>query len=203
MRARAMVQVADRQLELVDREVPAIGHDAALLKVEACGLCGSDVEQYRGRFSQKGLVRYPLIPGHEPVGRIVEIGSAAARAWAVKAGDRVAVEPHISCGRCRTCTGGSYHLCKSLLPVAAPAYGYLPLDFEHGLWGGYAQYLYLHPRTILHKLPEELPLDWLLNKICGGSSPSRIIAGSSVSEGAVMSSGSMRNLPVCSMMENL
>jgi len=159
VRARAMVQVADRRFDLVEREVPPIGAGAALLKVEACGLCGSDVEQFRGRFTQKGLVRYPLIPGHEPVGRIVEIGAEAARTWGVKVGDRVAVEPHISCGRCRTCTSGDYHLCKSLLPVAAPAYGYLPLDYEHGLWGGYAEYLYLHPRTILHKLPEELPLE--------------------------------------------
>lgn len=159
MRARALAQVADRQLEMIEREVPPIELDVALLKVKACGLCGSDVEQYRGRFTQKGLVRYPLIPGHEPVGRIAEIGDEAGRTWKVKAGDRVAVEPHISCGRCRACTGGEYHLCKSLLPMAAPAYGYLPLDFDHGLWGGYAEYLYLHSRTILHKLPDELPLE--------------------------------------------
>ena len=159
MKARALTQVADRRLEMIERSVPVIGPDAALLKVEVNGLCGSDVEQYKGSFSAKGLVKYPLIPGHEPVGRIVEIGADAARNWKLKVGDRVAVEPHISCGRCHACTGGSYHLCKSLLPVAAPAYGYLPLDFEHGLWGGYAEYLYLHPRTILHKLPEDLPLE--------------------------------------------
>jgi threonine dehydrogenase-like Zn-dependent dehydrogenase len=159
MRTIALMQVADRRLELTEREVPPIGRDAALLEVESCGLCGSDVEQFKGSFSAKGLVRYPLIPGHEPVGRIVEIGAEAQRNWKLKVGDRVAVEPHISCGRCHACTGGSYNLCKSLLPSAAPAYGYLPLDFEHGLWGGYSRHMYLHPRSILHKLPEDLPLE--------------------------------------------
>ena len=158
MKVRALVQVADRRFEMQEHQVPTIGTDEGLLQVEACGLCGSDVEQYRGGFSAKGLVRYPLIPGHEPIGRIVELGPEAQRNWNVKVGDRVAVEPHISCGRCHACTSGSYHVCKSLLPVAAPAYGYLPLDFRHGLWGGYAEYLYLHPRTILHKLPDDLPL---------------------------------------------
>jgi threonine dehydrogenase-like Zn-dependent dehydrogenase len=158
MRASVLAQIADRRLERMEIDVPPIGRDAALLAVEACGLCGSDVEQYRGSFTAKGLVRYPLIPGHEPVGRIAEIGAEAARTWGVKVGDRVAIEPHLTCGRCTSCATGSSHLCKSLMPFAAPAYGYLPLEHEHGLWGGYSDYLYLHPRTMLHKLPEELPL---------------------------------------------
>jgi threonine dehydrogenase-like Zn-dependent dehydrogenase len=158
MKARAMVQTRDRHLEMVEHEVPRVGPDEGLLKIEACGLCGSDIEQYRGNFVQKGLVRYPLIPGHEPIGRIVEIGADAAKSWGVKVGDRVALEPHLSCGRCGACSRGSYHLCKSLLPVNPAAYGYLPLDFGHGLWGGYSEYIHLHARSRMHKLPEALPL---------------------------------------------
>lgn len=154
-----MAQVADRRFELIEREVPKVRADEGLLQVEICGLCGSDVEQYHGKFVQKGIVRYPVIPGHEPIGRIVEIGAEAGKAWGVKKGDRVALEPHLACGRCRSCTEGAYHLCKSLLSVPAPSYGYLPLDFGHGLWGGYSQYVHLHPRTRLHKLPEDLPLE--------------------------------------------
>jgi len=158
MKARAMVQVGDRRLEMEEREIPAVGAEEGLLRVETCGLCGSDIEQYRGHFVQKGLVRYPLIPGHEPIGRIAELGPVAAKSWGVKVGDRVALEPHLSCGRCHACSRGSYHLCKSLLPINPAAYGYLPLDFGHGLWGGYSEYIHLHARTRLHKLPEQLPL---------------------------------------------
>jgi threonine dehydrogenase-like Zn-dependent dehydrogenase len=159
MRSKVVLQVGDRALEMTEREIPPVGADEGLLRVEACGLCGSDVEQYRGRFTEKGLVRYPLIPGHEPIGVIEEIGPVARAAWGVKIGDRIALEPHLACGRCPTCLGGAYHLCKTLLAVAAPSYGYLPLDFGHGLWGGYSEYIHLHPRTIAHKLPVNLPTD--------------------------------------------
>jgi threonine dehydrogenase-like Zn-dependent dehydrogenase len=158
MKSHAVVQVGDRHLEMQELEVPRIGADEALLRVEACGLCGSDVEQFRGHFTQKGWVSYPLIPGHEPVGIIEEIGPEAARRWQCKAGDRVAVEPHISCGFCRRCLGGSYHLCKELAPpTGLTGYGFMPLDGGRGLWGGYAQYMHLQPRTVLHRVPTEMP----------------------------------------------
>jgi threonine dehydrogenase-like Zn-dependent dehydrogenase len=157
MKARAVLQVADRRLEIDEVEVPRIGPDEALLEVEACGLCGSDIEQYRGHFTAKGIVSYPLIPGHEPIGRIAEVGPVAAKAWGVKAGDRVAVEPHLSCGLCAACLRGDYHLCKSVRPQGLPAYGFIPRDVGHGLWGGYATHLYLAPRTVLHPIPESMP----------------------------------------------
>jgi threonine dehydrogenase-like Zn-dependent dehydrogenase len=159
MKARVVIQTADRKLEMDERDVPPVTSGTALLAVEACGLCGSDVEQYKGAFTAKGIATYPLIPGHEPVGRILEIDPEAARNWGVKAGDRVAIEPHLSCGLCRSCLDGSYHLCKEVRPTGLPAYGFLPLDFGHGLWGGYASHLHLMPRTILHRIPEEMPIE--------------------------------------------
>ena len=83
MKAKAMVQVADRRFEMEEIEVPRVGRDEGLLRVEACGLCGSDVEQYRGHFVAKGLITYPVIPGHEPVGILEEVGPVAAKAWGV------------------------------------------------------------------------------------------------------------------------
>ena len=159
MKARVVIQTADRKLEMAEHEVPPVASGTALLAVEACGLCGSDVEQYKGAFTAKGIATYPLIPGHEPIGRIAEISKEAARNWGVKAGDRVAVEPHLSCGLCRSCLDGSYHLCKEVRPTGLPAYGFLPLDFGHGLWGGYSSHLHLMPRTILHRIPEEMPIE--------------------------------------------
>ena len=159
MKARVIIQTADRKLEQAEREISPVSNDTALLEVEACGLCGSDVEQFKGAFTEKGIVTYPVIPGHEPVGRIREIGQEASRLWRVSKGDRVAIEPHLSCGLCRTCLSGSYHLCKEVRPTGLPAYGFLPLDYGHGLWGGYATHIHLMPRTILHRIPEEMPIE--------------------------------------------
>jgi threonine dehydrogenase-like Zn-dependent dehydrogenase len=153
-----MVQVADRRLEMRELDIPAIAADEGLLRVEACGLCGSDVEQFFGGTVERGLAHYPMIPGHEPVGVIEAVGPAAAARWGVKPGDRVALEPHLSCGACPQCVAGQYHLCRVLRPTGIPAYGYLPMDHGHGLSGGYASHIHLHPRTLLHKLPASLSL---------------------------------------------
>jgi threonine dehydrogenase-like Zn-dependent dehydrogenase len=159
MKSRAMVQVADRHYVMQEVEVPRLRPDEALLRVEICGMCGSDIEQYRGHFTKKGLVTYPLIPGHEPVGVIEEIGSEAAARWRVKTGDRVALEPHITCGRCTSCLAGNYHLCRNNRRAGTmSAYGYMTMEGGKGLYGGYAEYIHLLPPTILHRVPKEIPL---------------------------------------------
>ena len=158
MKARAVIQAADRQLDMIEMEVPHIAADEALLRVEACGLCGSDIEQYRGAFVAKGIATYPLIPGHEPVGIIEEIGPDAAKSWGMTRGDRVALEPHLSCGHCARCQRGDLHLCKEVRPTGLPAYGFLPMDAGFGLSGGYAEFMHLRPRTIAHRIPKEMPL---------------------------------------------
>ena len=124
--------------------MPEIDDDGALLRVEACGICGSDYEQY------EGVLRTPLpvIPGHEPLGMIEAIGDRAARRWGVDVGDRVAVESMISCRFCRalprrratTCArrGASTPTCRSREPP--------------GLWGAYAEYMYLDPNSIVHRI---------------------------------------------------
>jgi D-arabinose 1-dehydrogenase-like Zn-dependent alcohol dehydrogenase len=72
-KARAVVQVGDKQFEIQLFDVARIGPDDALMRVEACGICGSDVDQYDGKLN--GLLSLPMIPGHEPVGIIEEIGA--------------------------------------------------------------------------------------------------------------------------------
>ena len=74
---RAAVQVAPRNIEIREFPRPAIGPDDGLLRVEANGICGSDVESYRGHLA---MGRGPTIPGHEPMGIVEEIGDRAARA---------------------------------------------------------------------------------------------------------------------------
>ncbi len=146
----AMVQTAPRRLEARELPLPDIDDESALLRIEACGICGSDYEQY------EGVLRTPMpvIPGHEPLGRIERIGDAAARRWGVDVGDRVAVETMLSCRFCAPCLAGRYHLCER-----RRIYSYIPLADPPGLWGGYAQYMYLHPNSILHRVDPTLPAE--------------------------------------------
>jgi threonine dehydrogenase-like Zn-dependent dehydrogenase len=74
---RAIVQTGVRALELRELPVPDVDAESAILRVEACGICGSDAEQYVGTIP----VEYPLIPGHEPLGIIERIGDRAAKRW--------------------------------------------------------------------------------------------------------------------------
>ena len=154
MRSRAIVQTGPKQLEMRELPVPEIGDDSAILRIEACGICGSDVEQYDGLLP----VRFPLIPGHEPLGIIEKIGDRAAKRWGVDAGDRVAVETLIRCGNCRDCIAGNYQLCRGRGGMMF-GYAYVPLSHEPGLWGAYADYMYLDPNTLVHKVDRKIPAE--------------------------------------------
>jgi threonine dehydrogenase-like Zn-dependent dehydrogenase len=144
----AMVQTGKRVLEPMDIDIPDIDNESAILQIEACGICGSDYEQYEGVLGTP----IPAVPGHEPLGRIAAIGDGAARRWGVNVGDRVAVETMIACHSCSTCHGGDYHLCGS-----RRIYSYIPLSDEPGLWGSYSQYMFLDRNSIIHKMDPDLP----------------------------------------------
>lgn len=143
----AMVMTAKRELTPMDIEIPDIDDDAAILKLEACGICGSDYEQFEDMLRTP----MPVVPGHEPLGTIARIGDRAAARWGVDVGDRVAVETMLSCRHCDPCLGGRYHLCDH-----RKIYSYVPLDEWPGLWGGYAQYMYLHPNSVIHRVDSSL-----------------------------------------------
>lgn len=148
---RAVVQEGPRQLELRELPMPAIDDDSAILRIEACGICGSDVEQYTGTIP----VPLPVVPGHEPLGVIAAIGDRAAKRWRVDVGDRVAVEAPIPCGHCRSCLLGRYHVCRGRGGMFA--HGYVRLSHPPGVWGGYADYMWLDPCSIVHKVRADLP----------------------------------------------
>jgi alcohol dehydrogenase len=147
---RAAVLESPRQLMLREFERPTLGDDDGLLRVEACGLCGTDHEEFTGQL----FPGYPFVPGHESVGVIEAIGAAAARRWGVRAGDRVAVEVFLSCDTCEACRAGTYRRCAR--HGLRDMYGFVPADRAPGLWGGYAQYQYLAPDSLLLPVPDSL-----------------------------------------------
>ncbi|MDI9935283.1 MULTISPECIES: zinc-dependent alcohol dehydrogenase [Rhodococcus] len=151
--ARAAVLESPRNFEFREFPVPEATADDAVVRVEASGLCGTDYEQYVGGLSfGQGM---PIVPGHEIIGRIDSIGDSARARWGVEVGDRITVEPIIPCGVCSGCIEGAFTRCQSGL-----GYGmYQNVNTAPALWGGYATHVYLHPRALIHKLPNDIPSD--------------------------------------------
>ncbi|MBI5237689.1 MAG: alcohol dehydrogenase catalytic domain-containing protein [Deltaproteobacteria bacterium] len=102
---KAAVYYNNKDVRIEERPVPKIGKGEFLLKVEASGICGSDVmEWYR-------IKKAPLILGHEIAGTIIETGKGVGR---FSVGDRVTVAHHVPCNTCRYCLRGEYSVCDTL-----------------------------------------------------------------------------------------
>jgi threonine dehydrogenase-like Zn-dependent dehydrogenase len=117
------------------------------LAIEATGISGSDVQIWQGT---NRYIRYPLIPGHEVVGRVAAVMD---NSFDTPIGTRVIVESTIRCGACRRCLG-HLHSCSFRRPINA--YGRLPSTEPPGLWGGFAEYLYLDPGARLHPISDDV-----------------------------------------------
>jgi alcohol dehydrogenase len=149
--SRAAVLVGPRTVEVQELALPAIGEDDGLLRIEACGLCGTDHEQYTGHL----LAPFGFVPGHEIIGVVEAAGKQALERWGVRLGDRVAVEVFMSCRTCAPCRSGAYRWCE--MHGLRDMYGFVDVSKAPGLWGGYATHLYLAPDALL--LPVPISLD--------------------------------------------
>ncbi|MZQ99403.1 MAG: alcohol dehydrogenase catalytic domain-containing protein [Acidaminobacter sp.] len=131
-------------MEYVDVPKPVIEDDEVLIKVMAVGICGTDLELFSGEmpYIKNGLTTYPLIPGHEWSGQIVEIGS---KVTGFKVGDRVTGDVSIGCGNCSMCMTGRFNLCPNRRVVGS----YRNYD------GAFAEYLKL-PYRHVYPLPNDL-----------------------------------------------
>jgi alcohol dehydrogenase len=148
--ATALVLEGPRTMVQRTFPIPAVGENDGILRVEACGLCGTDHEQYTGAMS----AGFAFIPGHEIVGVIEEIGPAAAERWGVSRGDRVAVEVFQTCRACDECLAGDYIRCRRY--GLKDMYGYVPVETKPALWGGYASHLYLSEDALVLPVPAAL-----------------------------------------------
>jgi len=152
--SRAAVITGPERIDYVDIPHPDGYDDWAVIAVETCGLCGTDAEQYSGHFTGSMWGDQPLVPGHEVVGVIEQMSSGLASQGFV-VGDRVAVEPNIPCGRCDQCLNGQYVSCAGW-PTRPFSHGFIPVSQAPSLWGGYAERMYLHPNTVVHRVPTSL-----------------------------------------------
>ena len=150
MSAAGLVLTAPRRFELRRFDVPDIDEDHGLLRIEACGLCGTDHEQYTGHIAS----RHAFIPGHEVIGIIERVGSRGAARWGVEARQRVAVEVFQSCRKCPACLEGVYRRCSR--NGLATMVGFVDVTRPPGLWGGYATHLFLGPDSMLLPVPDGL-----------------------------------------------
>ena len=168
-RARAVVLTGPKSFEMHDFDMPTVREDDAVIQVEACGICGTDYEQYRGDVvSDAFRTPFPAVPGHEPVGQVSAIGPEAARRWGVAVGDRIAVRPVYGCGRCSSCLAGNAAGCNS----RGGTYGLTDISKPPSLWGGYAEYMYVHPLSTVVKVPTAIPsaIATLINPLACGLS---------------------------------
>jgi len=118
---KAVVLTGIRQMEMANVPEPTIKKDDdVLLKVEAVGVCGSDVHYYEtGRIGSQ-IVEYPFIVGHECTATVEAVGSAVTR---VKVGDEVVVDPAVSCNECDQCKQGRENTCRRLRFLGTPGEG--------------------------------------------------------------------------------
>lgn len=138
---KAVYLTANKTMEFAEVAIPEISDDEILVKMEAIGICGSDIHYYsHGRIADF-VVEYPFILGHECAGTVTKKGSAVKH---LEVGDRVALEPGVPCGECEFCLSGRYNLCPDVKFFATPPY--------HGCLQNYVK----HKASFAFKLPENL-----------------------------------------------
>ena len=135
---------------------------AVVMKVAYSGICGTDKHTYRGESKQyagtdhEREIVFPLICGHENVGVVAAIGGEVndSEGRPLRVGDRIVPAANVPCGRCNFCLNGyPYYFCANLQDYGNSLHAGIP---PH-LFGGWAEYMYLLPRTPLFRVPDELP----------------------------------------------
>lgn len=141
----------DYRLEEVATPTPGPGE--ALIRVEAVGICASDLKCYHGAAKFWGDGNRPawaeteVIPGHEFVGEVVQLDAAAAQRWGIQVGDRVTSEQIVPCWKCRYCLRGEYWMCGP-----HDLYG-----FKRRTPGAMAQYMVYPVEALVHRMSKDLP----------------------------------------------
>jgi L-iditol 2-dehydrogenase len=142
---RALLLKEYKQLELVEMPEPAVGPDDVLVRVKACGICGSDVHGYDG---STGRRIPPVVMGHEAAGVVSRTGERVTR---FRIGDRVTFDSTVSCGHCYFCRRGEVNLCDCRQVLGASI-------GEYRRNGAFAE-LVAVPEHIVYPLPDGLTFE--------------------------------------------
>ncbi len=137
---KAGILYNDRDIRVGDAPDPRVGPGEVLVATSCAGICGTDLHIYRGEFH--GRVAYPAIQGHEFGGIIQELGKEVTH---LRVGDRVVVDPIISCHSCPACLSGHLNACRALK--------LLGVDLD----GGFGQYV-AAPANHVYPLPDSFPM---------------------------------------------
>lgn len=150
---QAVVCHGPRDYRLEEVAVPRPGAGELLVRVEAVGICASDLKCYDGaaKFwgdeSRPAWAETEVVPGHEITGLVVQLDDAARAQWSVSAGDRIVIEQIRPCWQCRYCATGDYHMCQ-----VHDIYG-----FKRATPGGMAQYMVVTQGSLVHRVDNALP----------------------------------------------
>lgn len=127
----------------------------AVVQVLANGVCGSDWALFSGEQRRPGgkPPAFPMIPGHEPVARVVEITDEARARWNVEVGDRVVIETRAVCGTCERCRSGTGACASPMI------YSLRGLEDGAGLWGALAEYMTLVAGSTVFRVPDHISDD--------------------------------------------
>lgn len=163
-KVKAAVMVKPGEIRIREFPYPEIHDNDALIRMEMSGICGTDKHNYKGETSlgmgPSGGYRtpFPIIPGHENVGVIEEIGEKAAKKLEVdgkilRKGDRVFPVNDVLCGECYWCrTTFGYQYCPNWY-----CYGLISCEKPPHLFGGWSEFMYLVPEVSLFKVPDGVP----------------------------------------------
>jgi len=132
-------------LEVAEVPVPEPGPGEVLVRVRACGICGTDLKIVAGAFKGTWPPALPFIIGHEWSGEVAALGPGTERSG-LAVGERVVAENHTGCGSCPMCRAGRYNLCERVREPGFKLYG-------HTAPGALAQYA-VRPAVALHKVPD-------------------------------------------------
>ena len=141
----------DYRIEEVERPKP--NEDEIIIKVEACGICGSDLKAFKGSEYQwgsegeKGVFETPVTPGHEFFGTVVEIGDRAREKKEVEIGDRITTDQIIPCGECKFCQKGEYWMCE-----VHNIYGFQKDVAE----GAFAEFMKIEKESKIYQIPDSI-----------------------------------------------
>ncbi|XP_064620809.1 sorbitol dehydrogenase-like [Lineus longissimus] len=131
-------------MRMEERTIPMPGPGEVQIEMHSVGICGSDVHYWTNGLIGDFVLTTPMVLGHESSGTVSVVGEGVTH---LKVGDRVAIEPGVSCGRCKFCRTGVYNLCPDILFLATPP-----------VHGSLARY-HVHAANYCFKLPENVSME--------------------------------------------